>query len=569
MSIVKTDSNFSIPNKPALILFRSRLIAYITLVANLFFAVLNAVWGYYYSVGFLSTLVVALVVSICLSYLGLTESFKIITLFAINITLVGLSFAEGKEIWVHVFYFPLVFCVPFLFEDEKKYRKQLIGYFVFTVICALVAYYVPPEISTLQQIEPKHVELLRNMGFLGSLLLGIIFLTVIILTEQIYKSGLIKDKLLADKKALFRKQFLAGTSHELRTSLNGIHAAINLLKQNEKLKEQSEYFDIIEYCSGNMLDIVNEILDFEKVDAGQTTLSLKSTDIYQLLSNCITPFQNSAESKGLQLIAQIDDSLKNKWALTDANHVAQIIHNLLSNALKYTSKGSIIFGATNLQESQTNMLLKVSISDTGIGIEKENISNIFLDFWQENKAKEYVSKGTGLGLPIANKLLALMDSQINVVSTPGKGSEFSFTLHVEKSSPLQEKKESSINNDSLLGMKILLVDDDPINLTVARKILENYGAVVVSVKNGAEAIDKINEDFFQLALMDLEMPVLNGYDAIEIIRKKNKTLPVIAFTAAIVDEEIRTSLYQKGFTSFIAKPFSKEGLISLIVDFGS
>lgn len=165
MSIVKTDSNFSIPNKPALILFRSRLIAYITLVANLFFAVLNAVWGYYYSVGFLSTLVVALVVSIRLSYLGLTESFKIITLFAINITLVGLSFAEGKEIWVHVFYFPLVFCVPFLFEDEKKYRKQLIGYFVFTVICALVAYYVPPEISTLQQIEPKHVELLRNMGF--------------------------------------------------------------------------------------------------------------------------------------------------------------------------------------------------------------------------------------------------------------------------------------------------------------------------------------------------------------------------------------------------------------------
>lgn len=569
MNILKNDIDFSIYNRQTLILFRTRLIAFISLGSTSFFIVLNAIWGYYYSVAFLGTMLLALIVAILLSYRGLAESFKIIILIAINFTLLGLSFAEGKEIWVHIFYFPLLFCVPFLFEDEKKYRKQLVGYFVFTLACALVAYYVPPEISTLQQINPKHVEILRNMGFLGSLLLGIIFLSVIIFTEQIYKSELIKDKLLADKKALFRKQFLAGTSHELRTSLNGIHAAINLLKQNEKLNEQSEYFNIIEYCSGNMLDIVNEILDFEKVDTGQTTLSVKTTAIHPIILDCISPYQNRAETKGLKLIAHIDDSMKNKWVLADASRITQIVHNLLSNALKFTTIGRIVLSVTNLQESTTNLLLKVSISDTGIGIEHENIQNIFLEFWQENKDMDYVSKGTGLGLPIANKLLALMDSKINVVSTPGKGSEFSFTLNLEKSNPSNEFKQTIINTNALLGMKILIADDDPINLIVTKKVLENYGAIVVSVKNGAEAVNKIDADFFHVVLMDLEMPVLNGYDAIEAIRSKQKTIPVIALTAAIIDEPTSRALHQKGFSSCISKPFTQEGLISTIVDLAS
>ncbi len=569
MKLTKIDTNFSILDKRVLILFRARIIAYISLAFTLFFIVLNAIWGYYYSLGVLTVMSLALVTAIRLSYLGLTESFKIIILVAINITLLGLAFAEGREIWVHIFYFPLLFCVPFLFEDEKKYRNQIVGYFVFTLVCALIAYYVPPEVSTVQQIEQKHIDLIRNMGFLGSLLLGIIFLSVIIFTEQAYKSGLIKDKLHADKKALFRKQFLAGTSHELRTSLNGIHAAINLLKQNKKLNEQSEYFDIIEYCSGNMLEIVNEILDFEKVDAGQTTISLKPSDLHYIVSNGIIPFQNKAEAKGIKLFAQIDDSIREKWVLADASRIVQIIHNLLSNALKYTVEGSVVLSVKNVEESATNIHLEVSVLDTGIGIEKENINNIFLDFWQENKVTGNVSRGTGLGLPIVNRMLALMNTRINVISNPGKGSEFSFILNLEKCNPVNEKKQVKVHRDSLLGMKILLADDDPINLTVTQKILQNYGSVVVSVKNGAEAVDKINDDFFQLVLMDLEMPVMNGYDAIEIIRTKHKTIPVIAFTAAIIDEEIRKSLTQKGFSSFISKPFSQEGLVSIIVDFAS
>lgn len=392
MKILDSNLHLSISDKKALIIFRTRLLAFISLGTTIFFVFMNGAWGYLYSVVLLCAISVALIIGITLSYLGKKDLFKFVVLVTINLSLVGLSFAEGTETWVHVYFFPLLLCVPYLIEEEKKYRKELLAYSSFTIVCALIAHLVPPEVSAFQTLQPRHVELLRNLDFLGAFLLGIIFLTVIISTEHIYKSGLIREKLTSDKKAQFRKQFLAGTSHELRTSLNGIHAAVNLLKKNDQIDGQAEYFDIIEYCSQNMLDIISEILDFEKVDAGQTILSKSPTDIHHILSDCITPYNTRAVGKGITLTARIDESIKDQSVLADGTRIRQVIHNLLSNALKYTEKGSIELTATNLHESANNILIKVCVADTGIGIAPENLENIFMEFWQENKLNEYVNR---------------------------------------------------------------------------------------------------------------------------------------------------------------------------------
>lgn len=568
MNILNNRLNLTIPDKRVLILFRTRLLAFISLGTTLFFTFMNASWGYFYSVILLSAISIALIIGITLSYIGRREYFKFIVLVTINLSLVGLSFAEGTETWVHVYYFPLLICVPYIIEEEKKYRNELLAYSTFTVLCALIAHFIAPEVSKFQSMDPHHVELLRNLDFLGALLLGIIFLSVIISSEQIYKSGLIRDKLSADKKAQFRKQFLAGTSHELRTSLNGIHAAVNLLKNREQLDGQSEYFDIIEYCSSSMLDIINEILDFEKVDAGQTVLNNSSSDIYHVLSDSITPYKTRASARGIELTARIDGSIKNKTVMADNSRITQILHNLLSNALKYTEKGSIELTVTNLKETADFMFIKITVTDTGIGIESENLENIFIEFWQENKRNEYVNRGTGLGLSITHKLLALMQSKLYVVSTPGRGSSFSFSLNLEKTeAPIEAAQNIKPGIESLKGIAVLLADDDPINLTVTKRVLEYYGAVVVTAQNGKEAFEKICEQFFSIALMDLEMPVMNGYEAISLIRTQNSAIPVIAFTATITDEATRFALQQCGFTSFISKPFTPELLTSCIAKY--
>lgn len=242
------------------------------------------------------------------------------------------------------------------------------------------------------------------------------------------------------------------------------------------------------------------------------------------------------------------------------------MNNLLSNALKFTDEGSVRLDAIVTKMEDKTFRLLVSVTDTGIGIEEENIEKIFSGFWQVYNERTLTNRGSGLGLSISKKLLQLMNSDLAVKSKPDEGSSFSFEIELQKTLAMYESKKTVIDKEIMLtGMHVLVAEDDPINLIVATKILEAKKAIVHKAVNGAEVLRILEENIdIQLILMDLEMPVMNGYAAIAEIAKRYPSLPVIAFTAAILDKRTEEQLKKSGFRECISKPFEPEIFFSKV-----
>jgi PAS domain S-box-containing protein len=396
------------------------------------------------------------------------------------------------------------------------------------------------------------------------------------ITDKISQENAMKEKELAEAANQSKSIFLANMSHEIRTPLNGIIGFTNLLKETKLENDQKEYIKTIYYSSQMLLVIVNDILDFSKIESGKYKIVLEPFNIRENCTKVIEAVRYDVIKKGLKIHLFIDDDLPEN-VMTDTIRIKQILINLLSNAVKFTTVGDVTLSITKKRyKSKDQTRVRFSVSDTGIGIKKENLSKIFEAFSQADNSTTRQFGGTGLGLNISNKILDLFGSKIKLKSVFGVGSVFYFDLVLDNVSNtlinresqnfknIFDKKNYSIEfktND----WKVLLVEDNTINMllikTMIKKLLPK--AIIFEAKDGLEGVVSFSNHEPDLILMDVQMPNLNGYEATkkirEIEKEKNYRTPIVALTAGIVSDE-RNKWFEAGMDDFLSKPIVKETL---------
>jgi PAS domain S-box-containing protein len=362
-----------------------------------------------------------------------------------------------------------------------------------------------------------------------------------------------------------KSEFLANMSHELRTPLNGIIGFSDILRNTALDKEQSEYADIVYISGKHLADIITDILDFSRIEAGKFELYPEKTNLRELVEKTLSIVQHKARIKKITLTANIEHSVP-QTVEVDGSRLRQILINLLSNAVKFTDEGSVeLF--VNLQEIQTDKArLLFKVTDTGIGIKEKEQKWIFDPFHQADMSISKKAEGTGLGLTISREMLAKMGSALEFRSTYSKGSTFSFELLLpyEGEQATDSDKEASENmpeNSDFANKKILVAEDNAINMHYAQTAISKFSndIQILKAKNGKEAYQQYREHKPDLILMDIVMPDINGYQATAMIRSQDQQTPIIAMTAKALTEDKEDCL-AAGMNEYISKPISLEML---------
>lgn len=355
-----------------------------------------------------------------------------------------------------------------------------------------------------------------------------------------------------------KSEFLSTMSHEIRTPLNSVIGMSHLLLQQNPRADQIEKLDVMLFSANNLLSIVNDILDYNKIEAGMVAFEQIEMDTALIVRNIVSGLQGSALDKGIELKVKIDPKLNSKL-LGDPTRLYQVITNLVHNAIKFTQKGLVEVSIEVLNQSDKNAELCFKVKDTGIGISNAKQKIIFERFTQADSSTSRGFGGTGLGLAISKRILELQNSMLQLESEEGKGSIFYFTQVFDKSSSGKEqepelKNEPNENDMPLNGIHILVAEDNPMNVLVAQKFLERWGATIDIATNGLEALEKIDPAIHHLLLIDLQMPVMDGYEAATKIRSRGIKIPIVALTASLL-KEVEIDVKKAGIDDIVVKPF--------------
>ena len=387
--------------------------------------------------------------------------------------------------------------------------------------------------------------------------------------QKITELELIRAKELAEKAVVIKEQFLANMSHEIRTPMNGIIGFARILESTNLDDNQKQSVEAIKKAGQNLMYIINDILDFSKIEADKMTLEEVDFSLSRTVNSVIELlFQNASEKK-IKLLCDIDPKI-NDNLIGDPTKLIQILLNLVGNALKFTEKGFVELIVSEIEETETETLLKFVIVDTGIGIPTDKIDSVFESFNQASNETTRRYGGTGLGLTITKKLVELQGGKIKVESTVSEGSEFSFYLKykkVQKGMLIDTHVNSStIDSDFLKDIKILLVEDNELNQLLAVKVFEKWNKKIDIVDNGKLAIEKITNNTYDIILMDIQMPEMDGLELTSYIREnmgEKSVIPIIALTAhATVDEEQKC--LDSGMNDYLSKPYDFNVLLNKI-----
>lgn len=389
----------------------------------------------------------------------------------------------------------------------------------------------------------------------------------------------ISEKEQAEQSAKFKQQFLANMSHEIRTPLNAVIGMTNLLLDKGPREDQLRYLRSMKLASHNLLNIINDILDISKIEAGKIVIEQIDFDLHEVVHNVHETlhvkvveknreYESKGENKHLDFVTEIDPAVP-QWIKGDPTRLTQILINLSGNAIKFTEQGSVTIKVLPTP-SAPGSELRFEVSDTGIGIAMDKLDKIFEPMTQENEETTRKFGGTGLGLTISKQLVEMQNGQLHVSSTKGKGTTFWFTLPLTTGQQVIEMNKSDISSDRMSGpLTVLLAEDQPMNQMVAVDTLEGLfeGITVDIANNGQEAIDRAGEKKYNIILMDVHMPLKDGYMATSEIRSGggiNAQTPILALTANAVKEEIDKCL-QSGMNSHLAKPFDPLKLKEMIL----
>lgn len=367
------------------------------------------------------------------------------------------------------------------------------------------------------------------------------------------KAEIIEKTNKAEHAAKAKQEFLSTMSHEIRTPLNAVISIAHLLEESAT-DEQIQLIKSLGYASKNLMQIVNDILDFNKLDANKVNLDLSNSALQDLIENIKYTYQNLAAEKNLAIEVHIDSSINSTYLL-DETKITQVLNNLISNAIKYTNKGKVEIKLTHIASVNDIDEICFSVKDTGVGIPEKYFEEIFESFYQPNSITTKTNGGAGLGLAIVKKLVDLMGGTIQLNSKQNIGSEFYFTLKLKSTS---NKKIALSDEESILkGKTVLIVDDNMINALVASKLLLKWGIQTEHAQNGKEAILKSNKTKYDYILMDIHMPLMDGYESCAQIRKSNglnSTTPIFALTADVTAAQHTD--FEKGFNGLLTKPIN-------------
>ena len=388
--------------------------------------------------------------------------------------------------------------------------------------------------------------------------------------RKLAEEGLIQAKEQAEQASQAKAQFLSTMSHEIRTPMNAVIGITNLLMKNQPRPDQQKNLSLLKFSGENLLHLLNDILDFSKIEAGKVSFEEVDFNVKDLLSGIEQSLGVKATEKGIELRMVTGSELPDRIA-GDPTRLSQVLNNLIGNAIKFTEEGNVSLSVDLLEQNKEGYLLRFAVTDTGIGISEEKLDDIFDSFSQASSDTTRKYGGTGLGLTITKKLLELQGSKIQVESVPNKGSRFFFVLPFKPalSEPEKEYFQPNIKSaQTLKGQKILLVEDNPVNVVVASQFLEDWGAEIVVAENGAIAVETVKSQDFCLVLMDLQMPVMDGYEATRRIREmfSHEQMPVIALTADAM-QGVHELITAAGMNDYISKPFIPDELYKKIIKY--
>lgn len=394
---------------------------------------------------------------------------------------------------------------------------------------------------------------------------GTVGIHVDISARKRLESELISAKEIAENSLKSKDLFVANMSHEIRTPLNAILGMSQLLQNSGLTDRQHKYVEAIHTSSENLLTIVNDLLDFAKIESGKMELDIAKNNLFKIIQNVIQLWNLKIDQKGLTFIKDFDIPEK-AFYLFDSTRLFGILNNLIHNALKFTSEGYISIQVLIEKSNQEEDEIKFSIEDTGIGISNEKQELIFESFIQAENSTSRNFGGTGLGLAIVKQLVEKMNGKIEVFSELNKGSTFSFTLPLKKCNSPLEIKEKKIPSEFLKNKTVLLVEDNEINRFMAQTILESWEMRVFTAENGAEAVEFLKSSSVDVILMDMQMPILDGVQATWMIRNKlNVSIPIIALTANASQSEKEKCL-NAGMNLYLSKPYKQEELLEVFAE---
>ncbi|WP_224367121.1 PAS domain-containing hybrid sensor histidine kinase/response regulator [Hyalangium versicolor] len=382
-----------------------------------------------------------------------------------------------------------------------------------------------------------------------------------------YERELLVARQKAEQATKAKADFLSMMSHEIRTPMNAIIGLSHLLRQTRLSEQQQKYADVLHTSSENLLALLNNILDFSKIEAGKVSLEERNFHLPPMIEGIFHTLRVKADEKRLALRLELEEQVP-AWLMGDTVKIGQVLTNLVSNAIKFTETGSITVSARVLEQHAEAVTLEFRVRDTGIGIPPDRLSKVFEEFTQASYDINLKYGGTGLGLTICQRLLELYGSKLQVESVLGQGTTFSFPLRLRLGMPEQEavgSVEGRPDAQRLQGIRVLVADDQTINVFVLSQFLRKWSVEFDVVQNGKQVIEKLQQSHYDLVLMDLQMPEMDGYETTHNLRalpdERFRRLPILALTAsARLGLEERLDL--AGFTDFIGKPFRPDDLFA-------